>query len=199
MRILTKSLYNILLLSDIQVLHGMDLREKTAVVTGANSGIGFEIARTLAFHGCKVIFACRYKSSSYLFNIFLKNNLFKNNFHDRKLCEAQEAIERVKGERPHAECVAMHLNLCSMTQVKKNHILQSSITVELTMGCVLQVTCFAEEFLKEHSSLDVLVLNAGIFGKDYSLTEDQLDETFQVDSIAKRYRTLFKKYFCNNR
>ncbi|MFW9928932.1 MAG: oxidoreductase [Candidatus Thorarchaeota archaeon] len=39
-----------------------DLTEKIAVVTGANSGIGYETALTLARKGAKVILACRDKS-----------------------------------------------------------------------------------------------------------------------------------------
>ncbi len=45
------------------VLHGMDLSGKVAVVTGAGrGGVGYETARTFAFHGCTVVLACRYYS-----------------------------------------------------------------------------------------------------------------------------------------
>lgn len=36
-----------------------DLTGKTAVVTGANTGLGFQIALALAKHGCHVVMACR--------------------------------------------------------------------------------------------------------------------------------------------
>lgn len=43
----------------IEVLHGKDLTGKVAVVTGGNSGIGYETCRALALHGARVIMACR--------------------------------------------------------------------------------------------------------------------------------------------
>lgn len=40
----------------LEVLHGLDLSGKVAVVTGSNVGIGFETARSLILHGCTVSF-----------------------------------------------------------------------------------------------------------------------------------------------
>ena len=42
-----------------QVLHGMDLSGRTAVVTGGNSGVGLQTALALARQHCSVILACR--------------------------------------------------------------------------------------------------------------------------------------------
>ena len=45
--------------TSLQVLHGRDLSGKVAIVTGGNSGIGFETCRAMAFHGAHVVMACR--------------------------------------------------------------------------------------------------------------------------------------------
>lgn len=42
-----------------EVVHGMDLCDRLVVVTGANVGIGFETARTLAAAGARVVLGCR--------------------------------------------------------------------------------------------------------------------------------------------
>ena len=42
-----------------EVLEGVDLAGKLMIVTGANTGIGFEAARALCSAGARVIFACR--------------------------------------------------------------------------------------------------------------------------------------------
>lgn len=48
----------------LQVLHGRDLSGKVAIITGCNTGIGFETARSMALHGCQIIMACRNKEST---------------------------------------------------------------------------------------------------------------------------------------
>ncbi|CAI9734942.1 WW domain-containing oxidoreductase-like [Octopus vulgaris] len=78
----------------MQVLQGLDFTGKYAIVTGANCGIGFETARSLALHGAFVILACRNVES------------------------ANEACQKILDERPIAKVEVMPLDLASLKSVR---------------------------------------------------------------------------------
>lgn len=70
-----------------------NLREKVAIVTGANSGIGYETARALAEHGATVIMACR-------------------NMH-----KANRAADQIYTLNPTGKLVVMELDLADLDSV----------------------------------------------------------------------------------
>jgi NAD(P)-dependent dehydrogenase (short-subunit alcohol dehydrogenase family) len=72
-----------------------DLSEKIAVVTGANSGIGYEAAVELAQKGAKVILACRNQQ------------------------KGQEALDKLNATKPKGQAVLMALDLSSLTSVEE--------------------------------------------------------------------------------
>ncbi|XP_015126762.1 WW domain-containing oxidoreductase isoform X2 [Diachasma alloeum] len=132
----------------LAVLHGRDLRGKIAIVTGANTGIGFQTARSLAFHGCTVIFACRNEE------------------------KAEAAIEEIKNERENVTCDTLQIDLSSLHSVKEA----------------------AEKFKQKYRTLDMLILNAGVFALPYTLTQDGYEMTFQVNHLAQYYLTLLLEH-----
>ncbi|MEZ4293489.1 MAG: oxidoreductase [Polyangiaceae bacterium] len=71
-----------------------DLSGKVIVITGANSGIGFEAARALARASAHVVLACR------------------------NLTSAGESAERIRGEHPSAHVEISELDLASLASVR---------------------------------------------------------------------------------
>ena len=67
---------------------------KVAIVTGANSGIGYETARSLARRGFVVILACR------------------------DISRGEESAGRIRSELPRATCEAMNMDLSSFRSVR---------------------------------------------------------------------------------
>ncbi|EFN83713.1 WW domain-containing oxidoreductase [Harpegnathos saltator] len=132
----------------LAVLYGRDLRDKVALVTGANTGIGYETARSLALHGCNVVLACR------------------------SVEKAEEAIRRIKCEKESVNCTVLKLDLSSLHNVQEA----------------------AEEFKKAFKTLDILILNAGVFGIPYQLTNDGYETTFQVNHLSQFYLTLLLEH-----
>ena len=70
------------------------LDDKTAVVTGANSGLGFQTARLLAARGADVVLACRNQQ------------------------KGEEAIGRIHAEDPKAKIMLASLDLAALASVR---------------------------------------------------------------------------------
>lgn len=77
------------------ILHGRDLTGKVALITGCSVGIGLETAKTLAYHGCEIIFACRNRKT------------------------AAEAINSLNNERQGLKLNFMLLDLASLRSCQK--------------------------------------------------------------------------------
>lgn len=72
-----------------------DLTGKVIIVTGANSGIGFEAAKEFARKGAQTILACR------------------------SMDKAQAALDQIRAELPDATAEIMELDLASLTSVRQ--------------------------------------------------------------------------------
>ena len=72
----------------------VDLNGKVIVVTGSNSGIGYEAVKIFADKGAKVVMACR------------------------SLERADAALEKILEEQENADVVTMELDLASLDSVK---------------------------------------------------------------------------------
>ena len=71
-----------------------NLSGKTAVVTGANSGLGYETSLALAQKGARVVMACR------------------------NLTKGQQAAEQIRQIAPEAELVLRSLDLADLASVR---------------------------------------------------------------------------------
>eukprot|EP00066_Takifugu_rubripes_P015959 XP_011605225.1 PREDICTED: WW domain-containing oxidoreductase isoform X5 [Takifugu rubripes] len=79
----------------LDILQGRDLSDKVVLITGGNSGIGFETARSLALHGAHVIVACR------------------------NLSRANKAVSTIQQEWHKARVEAMMCDLASLRSVRE--------------------------------------------------------------------------------
>ena len=78
-----------------EVVEGHDLSGKTVIVTGANTGIGYQTARALASIGGVVTLACRNTDA------------------------AEQACQKIRQQHPEAKVTAMHLDLSDLNSVSE--------------------------------------------------------------------------------
>lgn len=77
-----------------EVVAGMDLSGRVMLVTGANTGIGYDTARSLASAGARVLLACR--SSE----------------------KGEDAVQRIRGSHPNADVAFKQLDLASFDSIR---------------------------------------------------------------------------------
>ena len=85
---------------------------------------------------------------------------------------AEKAIEKVQNERENTSCDMLQLDLCSLHSVREA----------------------VAKFKQKYKTLDILILNAGVFALPYTLTEDGYEMTFQVNHLSQFYLTLLLEH-----
>ena len=111
---------------------------RVAVVTGANSGLGFEIARALARKGADVILACRDQD------------------------KAAEAVLRISKEAPQAGVWRAELDLADLDSVAR----------------------FSAWYRARHTTLDLLINNAGVMVPPFSHTKQNVELQFGTNHLG---------------
>jgi NAD(P)-dependent dehydrogenase (short-subunit alcohol dehydrogenase family) len=115
-----------------------DQSGRTAVVTGANGGLGLETARELARKGAHVVMAVRNQQ------------------------KAEDAVTDIRSSVPDASLTLVALDLGSQASVRKA----------------------AEDILREHPRVDLLINNAGVMGIPERKTADGYEMQFGVDHLG---------------
>lgn len=115
-----------------------DLAGKTAIITGANSGIGYAAAKALAHKQANVILACRNQE------------------------KGEAAVRQIKQEQPQANAEWIQLDLCDLASVRR----------------------FVSEFTDRHTTLEILINNAGIMMHPFGKTADGFELQFGTNHLG---------------
>lgn len=129
-------------------------RDRIAVVTGGNTGLGYEIAKWLAMMGATVIIGCR---------------------------SEQRAVEAI--ERMNKEYQQMKEEFGDKHQLQTYDSLAISF-MPLDLGSFKSTLQFVDEFKKSGRNLHILVCNAGIGMAPYEKTIDGFEKMLQVNYLS---------------
>ncbi len=107
----------------------VDMTGKTIIITGANTGLGYETAKVLASKNATIIFAVR------------------------NVQKGQNAVNKILKEYPNARLKLIRLDLMDSKSIR----------------------AFVEEFKSKHTTLDILINNAGIMMVPYQLSNEKIE------------------------
>ncbi|XP_078000562.1 retinol dehydrogenase 12-like [Glandiceps talaboti] len=146
----------------------VDMSGKTVIVTGANTGIGYETAKQISMMGAKVIVACRSEDKAMTAIRNMKSE-FSEWLKEGKESKTSGGKKKTKEEQTTTEVVPLELDLEFM---------------KLDLSSLQSVKNFIEEFRSKHSALHVLICNAGIASPPLVKTEDGYESQFQINYLS---------------
>ncbi|WP_123536501.1 oxidoreductase [Halosimplex salinum] len=134
-----------------------DLTGKTVVVTGANSGLGYEATSVLARNGATVVMACRSAE---------RGERAAAEIREFELREARTPSKSSgRSPRAAAEDAALDVRECDLADLES-------------------VESFADEVLADYDELHVLCNNAGVMAVPRSETADGFEMQFGVNHLG---------------
>ncbi|GLD92509.1 hypothetical protein PINS_up001068 [Pythium insidiosum] len=137
-----------------------DLHRKLAVVTGANSGIGFETALELARHGAHVVLACRNEARGREAVDKIRQTLQQDNANTSS--EQQQPQQPPRHQQQHGDVEFMQLDVSDLGSVQR----------------------FTQAFRASHDRLDLFINNAGIMAVGYATTVDGLESQLATNHLG---------------
>ncbi|XP_071849312.1 polyprenol dehydrogenase-like [Apostichopus japonicus] len=136
-------------------------KDRTFLITGANTGIGYEIAKWIARCGGSVIIACRSENKAKEAIEKMKKEI-QEEFDQKQVDKTDEVAA------PSINVQYMHLDLSSLKSVID----------------------FVKKYKESGLPLHVLICNAGVFVADKELTSDGFEKHFQVNYLSHFLLTL---------
>lgn len=131
----------------------VDLHGQNVIISGANSGIGYEAAYIFALWGARVVLACRPNTPPY----------------EKKPAEARlELLQRVRQAQKSGQAGFTGEKYISDDQIE---------VWDLDFSSFKSIQAFGEKWLAEGRTLDILCNNAGLASAKYIVTEDGFELT----------------------
>lgn len=173
----------------------MDLRGKTAIVTGGNSGIGFETAKHLAIMGAKVIIACRSEAKAQAAMLRMQADYLE--LRNVPIPNFRSTIPEPENGVNHLPVPGQNDDVGSEIGSTNSNMTSFSLTdlnveyMHLDLNSLSSVAEFVGAFRDKNLDLNFLICNAGVMGIPRTLSEDGFEAHYQVNYLAHFLLTLY--------